>query len=370
MPEQSLFAELRKRKVVQAAAIYGAVAWGLTEVVVTVVEQLYLPQWVSTLAVIFFVVGFPVAMFLSWTFDLTADGVQRTAVSSRRGTTSIALSMVLLVVGTAGLFFLIKPDIENRQKVAGSRDIAPQSVAVLPFDYSGPNPDDNYLGSGLSDELRDQLGRVKGLLIAARSSSIAAVEKNTDARTMAQQLGVATLLEGSVRRQGNVLRVSVQLIDGSSGLALWNDTYQRGPRELLNVQQEIAEAVVGEVMPDSDQVVVKAATQDATANELMILARHYEQQVREREDVDPSLLQRAVELYRDATKADPESALAYSRLAVAQMYLGEIDAAGVSASRALDLDPESSPRQTTRTENSCLPLATNAWAITLSERQD
>jgi len=339
MPEQSFFAELRKRKVVQAAAIYGAVAWGMTEIVVTIVEQLFLAQWVSTLAVIFFVVGFPVAMFLSWTFDLTAAGVQRTTVSSRRGTTSIVLSMVLLVAGTAGLFFLIKPEIVANSKEEFVADIAPQSVAVLPFDYSGPNPDDSYLGSGLSDELRDQLGRVEGLRIAARSSSIAAVQISADAKTMAQQLGVATLLEGSMRRQGNILRVSVQLIDGASGLAVWNDTFQRGPRELLNVQQEIAEAVVRQVMPDSDQVPVEPATQNATANELMILARHYEQQVREREDVDPELLQRAVELYRDATKADPESALAYSRLAVAQMFLGDIDAAGVSANRALDLDP-------------------------------
>jgi len=339
MPEQSFFAELRKRKVVQAAAIYGVVAWSVTEVVVTVVEQLFLPQWVSTLAVIFFVVGFPVAMFLSWAFDLTADGVQRTTVSSRRGTTSIGLSMLLLVAGTAGLFLIIKPEIIENEKEEVAADIAPQSVAVLPFDFSGPNPADSHLGSGLSDELRDQLGRVERMGIAARSSSIAAAQKGVGAKSMAQLLGVATILEGSIRRQGNVLTVSVALIDGKSGLAIWNDTFKRGPRELLNVQQEIAESVVREVMPDSDQVIVETATQDATANELMILARHYEQQAREREDVDPELLQRAVELYRDATQADPESALAHSRLAVAQMFLGDIDSAGVSANRALDLDP-------------------------------
>ena len=339
MPEQSFFAELRKRKVVQSAAIYGAVAWGVTEIIVTVVEQLFLPQWVSTLAVIFFVVGFPVAMFLSWTFDLTAEGIQRTTISSRRGTASIVLSMALLVAGTTGLFFLIKPEIVENAKNEVAADIAPQSVAVLPFDYSGPNPDDSYLGSGLSDELRDQLGRVTGLTIAARSSSNVAAQEGLGAKAMALQLGVETLLEGSIRRQGNILRVSVQLVDGASGLAIWNDTYKRGPRELLYVQQEIAEAVVREVMPDSGQVVVRAATQDATANELMILARHYEQQALELEDMDPELLQRAVELYRDATEADPGSALAHSRLAVAQMFLGDIDAGGVSASKALDLDP-------------------------------
>ena len=85
MRDGSFFSELRKRKVVQAAAIYGAVAWGVTEVVVTVVEQLFLPQWVATLAVIGFVVGFPVAMFLAWTFDITSEGIRRTAVTSRPG---------------------------------------------------------------------------------------------------------------------------------------------------------------------------------------------------------------------------------------------------------------------------------------------
>jgi len=340
MPESSFFAELRKRKVVQAAAIYGAVAWGVTEIVVTVVEQLFLPQWVSTLAVIFFVVGFPIAMFLSWTFDLTPEGIHRTTMSSRRGTASIALSMVLLVAGTAGLFFLIKPALDGRVPETRTVAIAPHSVAVLPFDYSGPNPNDSYLGPGLSDELRDQLGRVEGLRIAARSSSITAMRESADAKSMAQQLGVATLLEGSMRRQGNILRVSVQLIDGASGLAIWNDTFDRDRRELLNVQQDIAAAVVRHVLPGSSQPIAKPATQNATANELMLLARYYEQQVREREDVDIETLQRAVHYYRKATEADPESALAQSRLAGALLYLGDIDGADAHASTALLLNPK------------------------------
>ena len=123
MAEQSFFAELRKRKVVQSAAIYGAVAWGLTEVLVTIVDRLFLPQWVATLVVILFVVGFPIAMFLAWTFDITKEGLQRTAVSSRRGKASIMLSLVLLLSGTAGLFFLIEPALEDRAAgaVAASR---------------------------------------------------------------------------------------------------------------------------------------------------------------------------------------------------------------------------------------------------------
>jgi len=337
MASRSLFSELRERKVVQVAAIYGAVAWGVTEVVVMIVQQLFLPQWVSTLAVIFSVVGFPIAMFLAWTFDLTTKGIRRTDIASGRGKASIAISMLLLVAGTAGLFFLIKPALDNSGQ---SNIIAPNSVAVLPFDYSGPNPDNSYLGPGLGDELRDQLGRVDGLRIAARSSSIAAVQEGADAKATALKLGVVHLLEGNMRRQGNLLRVSVQLIDGASGLAVWNNTFERSRRELLSLQQEIAEAVVRNVLPGSSQPSAEPATQNVTANELMLLARHYEQQVRERQDVDIETLQRAVHYYRKATEADPESALAQSRLAGALLYLGDIDGAEAHASTALLLNPK------------------------------
>jgi tetratricopeptide (TPR) repeat protein len=185
------------------------------------------------------------------------------------------------------------------------------------------------------------------LRIAARSSSIAATQESTDAKSMAKRLGVANLLEGNMRRQGNILRVSVQLIDGVSGLAIWSDTFDRGARELLNVQQEIAEAVVREVLPGSDRVAAEPATRDATANEMMLLARHYEQQVREQEDVDVETLQRAIQLYRDATEADPESALAHSRLAGALMYLGDIDGAEAPAFKALSLNPRLAEVQNT-----------------------
>jgi TolB-like protein/tetratricopeptide (TPR) repeat protein len=347
MPEGSFFSELRKRKVLQTAAIYGAVAWGVTEVVVTVVEQLFLPQWVSTLAVIFFVVGFPVAMFLSWTFDFTTEGIQRTAVSSRKGAASIVASMVLLISGTAGLFFLIKPGLQLREAEPGLVAILPNSVAVLPFVNVGGNPEDTYLVAGLSDELRDQLGRVSGLRIAARSSSVAAMEQSLAAQSISQTLGVAKWVEGSVRRQGNLLTVSAQLIDGNNGLALWNEKFERGPQELLNVQQAIAEAVIRHVLPDAEGVIPEPATRDPTANESMMLARHLEQLVRERGEVDKGVLLEAIRHYRKATESDPGSALAHSRLAGALIYLGDVDAAEAPIFRALSINPNLSEVQIT-----------------------
>lgn len=364
MSEQSLFAELRKRKVVQAAAIYGAVAWGVTEIVVTVVEQLFLPQWVSTLAVIFFVVGFPVAMFLSWTFDVTADGIHRTAVSSRRGTASIALSMVLLLAGTTALFFLIKPALEETGQRDGSTAIAENSIAVLPFDNAGGDPNDAYLSAGLSDELRDQLSRVPELRIAARSSSVAAVERRMDAKIASESLGVVYLVEGSMRRTGNRLRVSVQLIDGRTGYAVWSDAYVRGANEFLGVQQAMAEEIVQRLLPAAGQVAMSPATRNADANELMLLAHYYEQQVRARQVTDQDKLLEAIRLYRQATVADPDSAIAHSRLAGALLFLGDHEAAEAPIFKALSLDPGLSEVQNTLGEYYWvrgLPEARLAW---------
>ena len=342
----AFFSELRERKVVQAAAIYGAVAWGLTEVVVTIVEQLFLPQWVSTLAVIFFVVGFPVAMFLSWTFDLTSEGIRRTDIKSGRGTASIALSMLLLVAGTAGLFFLIKPALQNVDPEL-SLEIPQNSVAVLPFENTSRNPDDEYLSLGLSDALRDQLGRVSNLRIAARSSSVTIGELGGDARSSSEKLGVRHLVEGSLRRQGNVLRVSVQLIDGASGLSTWNQTFERGPAELVSLQQEIMQKIVREILPGSATALPASPTRSATANEALLLGRYYEQQDRASQQVDQELLLTAIAHYREAIELDPESALAHSRLAGALLNLGDLDAAEAPIFRALSLDPELSEVQHT-----------------------
>jgi TolB-like protein/Tfp pilus assembly protein PilF len=365
MSVNSFFAELRKRKVVQVAAIYGAVAWGATEILVTVVDQLFLPQWVSTLAVIGFVVGFPVAMFLSWTFDITAEGIQRTTVASRRGKASIAASMLLLIAGTSGLFLLIKPAIQFQDAAIPAADIPPNSIAVLPFESASLDADDLYLSQGLSDELRDQLGRVKGLRIAARSSSIAAPKRDSDAIEMSRKLRVATLVEGSMRKRGNQLRISVQLIDGASGLAIWSETFERGPNELLNVQQMIAEQIVLNVLPDSKLEASQPATRDVTANELMLLARYYDQQVRDRQEVDADTLREAVRLYRKSTEADPNSALAHSRLAGALIYLGDLEAAEAPIFRALSLKPNLSEVQNTLGEfywARGLPEANTAFA--------
>jgi TolB-like protein/tetratricopeptide (TPR) repeat protein len=347
MAGNSFLSELRKRKVFQTAAVYIAVAWGATEILVTVAERLFLPAWIPTLVVIAFVVGFPVAMFLAWTFDITAEGIRRTTIDSRRGKASVVLAVVLLIAGMSGLFLLIEPALQSQQ--VGDKSVAaiPNSLAVLPFVNASQDPADAWLSEGLSDELRDHLGRVAGIRVAARSSSVAARAKDLDALAISERLRVTHLVEGSLRRTGDKLRVSVQLIEGESGLVLWSRDFERGSRELVNVQHSIVMMLVQQVMPDAGPVTAEPATLDYTANELMMLARHKLHQVRDSQEVDVELLQESIRLYRQASEADPQSALAQSRLADALLYLGDIDAAEAPIFRALTLNPNLSEVQNT-----------------------
>lgn len=235
MARKSLVGELSTRKVVQVSAVYVVVACGAIEILLTIAERTFVPQWVSTVAVVGFVLGFPVSIFLAWTFNLTPDGRRRTTVGSHRGKASIALSTVSLVVATAGVFFLIKSSLDDVSTVSGQPSVPPNSVAVLPNDFTGNDPRESHRVEGLSDALRDQLVRMSMLRIAARSSSVAASLEGIAARPLSARLGIAKLVEGSMEHQGDLLRVAVQLVEGGIGRALWSETYSRSPREFLSI---------------------------------------------------------------------------------------------------------------------------------------
>ena len=148
---------------------------------------------------ILFVVGFPVAMFLAWRFDIGSEGVRRTQAASKEGRLAIATAMVLLIGATAGLFYLIYPKVaELPEQVAIERGAPPpNAIAVLPFANASNRDEDLYMSEGLGDELRDQLGRVGGMLVAARSSSVAITDLPLTAEEISAKLGVARFVEGS-----------------------------------------------------------------------------------------------------------------------------------------------------------------------------
>jgi TolB-like protein/tetratricopeptide (TPR) repeat protein len=356
VPTDGLFSELGRRRVLRVALLYAAVAWSITEVLSFLLDALPIfPQGTKALIAILFVLGFPVAMFLAWRFDIGPDGIERTQTSTTEKRITLVGASLLLVGSTAGLFYLIYPSViekaqtEAAQQSAARGVAAPNTIAVLAFTNASENADDLYMSEGLGDELRDQLGRIAGLRVAARSSSVIFRETKLGAVGIAAQLGVAKLVEGTLRRQGDQLRISVQIIDGVSGFQEWTKSYDRPAFDLLAIQQEIATEVVVHMLPESDfsAALFEPATMDVSAHDLMLLARHYFQQVRDNPVVDLQLLLRAIDLYRKATFIDPDSALAQSRLGSALLYLGDVESAEEPIFKALELNPDLSEVQYT-----------------------
>jgi TolB-like protein/DNA-binding winged helix-turn-helix (wHTH) protein/cytochrome c-type biogenesis protein CcmH/NrfG len=262
-----------------------------------------------------------------------------------------ALAVLLMVAATMGLFYLIYPDARD-QPVARpytQAEYRPDAVAVLPFRLVGDNPDDQYISEGIAYELRAQLGRVKGLEIAAETSSTAFRDQNVLAQEISSRLGVGRLIEASVAPQGDSVRVSVRIIDGMTGLQTWSQTYEGAVQRLVEIQQQVALDVVRQLVDAADPglVIGNPITQNAAAYDLMLRARHLEQQVRDEQIVDPAKQRQVIELYRQATEADPNSAIAYSRLASALLYIGDVGSAQAPIIRAMTLDPAISDVQYT-----------------------
>ncbi|MDX1571352.1 MAG: protein kinase [Xanthomonadales bacterium] len=341
-----LLGELKRRRVLYTAGAYAVAAFAVTEMASFVFENFGAPPWADSLLAALFVAGFPVAMFLSWVFDIGEDGIVRSPIRSRKKRRRmIALAVLLLVFATGGLFYVIFPeDVAVPEPVSLSGPSRPAStLAVLPFANLTGSPEEDYLSEGLSNELRDQLGRVPGLNVKARGSSIAVLERTRDEQAMAAQLGVGTLVMGDVSVTGDTMRISVRIIDGNTGFQQWSASYDAETGGLLTIQQSIASHVVAEVKPELE--LAAPATDDVSAHELMLLARHYESQVRDADIVDVPKLRQAIDLYYQATEADPNSALAHSRLAGALLYLGDVEAAEKPLFEALSLNPQLSEVQ-------------------------
>jgi TolB-like protein len=200
----SLFAELKKRRVYQSAAAYAVVAWGITEILDGVVAGLGWPDWLATLAVILFVTGFPVAMFLAWVYDWTPDGIRRTASSGPLGWLPALLAVVFLVAGSAGLFWLINPSGVARVERVG--------VAVLPCRYRG-DPDYSFRGEGIAEILNSRLAYANDLFVPSFDAMLRASATPAETRTLAQQLRVSSLIDCRVMEDDGQVRLIVSLVD-------------------------------------------------------------------------------------------------------------------------------------------------------------
>lgn len=347
----ALLAEIKRRRVGKVAIAYGAVAWAVTEVASVVLPALYVPEWAMTFLVIFLLVGFPIAMVLAWVFDVSATGIERTeplpgAPPQMQFRTRAVFGVVVLVAMT-GLGYLLYERGLGRAEAAGS----PSSIAVLPFANLSGDAGKDYFSDGMSEELLNLLARIPGLKVAARTSAFAYKGRNVDVREVGKELGVETVLEGSVRQSGDRVRITAQLIDAETGFHVWSETYDRRMADIFAVQDEIATAIVYklkiELAPKEQQLAQRdaAPTRNVEAYELYLQARAIWKRRGE------GNLMRAVELYQSALSRDPGFARAHAALASAYVVLPGYSAeegdeekylrmAEQSARQALALDPK------------------------------
>jgi TolB-like protein len=346
---QRFFAELKRRHVFRIAAVYGGVGFVIVQAADVFIPALHLPPWIMTAVALLVVLGFPIAVLIAWAFELTPEGLRRTedagdeeldAIAAqpagRRWPIGLAALAGVILIGLSAWWLAT-----GRIRGTGTYD----SIAVLPFANLSGNEDLEYFSDGLSEELLNALAGVEDLRVAARTSSFAFKGTNADIRTIADSLGVETVLEGSVRRSGDQVRITVQLIDAEHGFHLWSHEYDRGLEDVFATQDEIASAVTAALLPklrDEEAPMTRGGTKNVQAYDLYLKGR---EKWRTR-DVD--LLNEAVDDFRAAIDRDPAFAMAWSGLADAIDALVWRDVEAVhllpegrlAALRALALEPE------------------------------
>jgi TolB-like protein/tetratricopeptide (TPR) repeat protein len=383
---QRFFAELKRRKVFRVAAVYGAVAFVVLQAADILVPALALPEALMRGIALISVLLFPVALVLAWAFEVTPDGVRRTddaeegeitqmisEPASRRWPSGM-LALVGIIALAIAAWLTLRPgaqegvavdarsestpaaaaDDDGRARdvrlamTAVDEDLRP-SIAVMPFADLSAAGDQEYFGDGMTEEILNALARIKGLRLAARTSTFAYKDSNPTIDQIREELGVDAILEGSVRREGDQLRITAQLIETETGFHLWSKTYDRSVESVFAIQSEIAESIAEEMkvslgLEAGQDLVV--ATGDLTAYDLYLQGRA---RMRAR---GPGVAE-AIELFEAAVARDSSYAPAWASLAESYTLLPHHlarapDSATVSdafasaesaARRALILDP-------------------------------
>jgi adenylate cyclase len=316
------FAELRRRNVYKVAIAYGVVAWLLMQIASQIFPFFDIPNWGVRLVVLLLVIGFPVALILAWAFELTPEGIKLTESADelpKKSAPGQAWIYVVIVASaiSIGLFFLGRYTSSRQGRAA---ELPAKSIAVLPFVNMSADKNDEYLSDGISEELITALSKITGLHVKARTSSFAFKGKNEDIQKIGELLHVSHLLEGSVAKAGNRLRISAQLIQASDGNHLWSDTYDREMQDIFAVRSDVAQQVVHALQVklgiEATRALVQKPTGSLKAFQFYMQGRSSAQR-RTRED-----MLAAISYYERALDEDRNYALAYAGLADAYGVLG------------------------------------------------
>jgi TolB-like protein/Tfp pilus assembly protein PilF len=358
----SFFAELQRRHVYKVGAAYAVAGWLLVQVVTQVFPIFEVSALAQRIIVLVIVAGFPFALILSWLFDITSQGIVRTgelpasgeAPAVRRERLSIdrKLNYVLaaLLLVAIAYFAAERVGLINGARKTSATAIPEKSIAVLPFENLSSDKENAYFADGIQDEILTKLAGIADLKVISRISTAKYKSKPEDLKTVSQQLGVATVLEGTVQRANDKVRVNVQLIDARTDTHLWAKSYDRALKDVFAVEsevsQEIADALQAKLSPNEANALAAVPTQDPEAYDSFLKGEYAE---REAESTRrPEAYEQAADWYRKAIDRDPNFALAIARLvenriarhwSIDRLGEGELEKLRETAKQALAMAP-------------------------------
>jgi TolB-like protein/phage shock protein PspC (stress-responsive transcriptional regulator) len=317
MNPKSFFGELKRRNVYKVAVAYIVAGWALSQGIAQVFPVFDVPNWIIRLIVVLIIIGFPIALIFAWAFEITPEGVKRTEEADAMPPSSQPSNrtwIYIVVVGAAvslSLFFLGRYTAGNRTTSSGER----KSIAVLPFASLSNDKNDAYFADGVQDQILTNLAKVSDLKVISHTSVRqykTGAERNM--REIGRQLGVAYIMEGSVQRARDRLRINAQLIDARTDGHVWAETYDRTASDLFAIQSELAQSIVtqlkAKLSPQQKAEIEERPTQDLDAFELYLQAKTIVDSYLNATDVQAALLQ-ALKSLDDAIKRDPNFVSAY-----------------------------------------------------------
>lgn len=350
MDVKRFFTELQRRNVYRVAVAYGVVSWLLIQIATQVFPFFEIPNWTIRLVIVLLLLGFPVAFFLAWVFELTPEGIKRTeevsagaSVARHTGRkldfTIIGVLLVAVLVLTFQHYGLREP--------APASSLPEKSIAVLPFADLSVAQDQEYFSDGLTEQIINALGRIRDLSVVARTSAMAFRSKAVDLREVGRLLGVNHVLEGSVRRGPGMVRIDARLINVTNGYQLWSETYDSTERDFLvlqsDVAQKVARALQLELRLADRERLSETPTENPEAYDLYLRGR-YSLNKRTADSIH-----KALGIFQQAVAKDAQFALGHAGAADAYILLGKIGAmpgeeaaahAWPEVSIALTIDPE------------------------------
>ena len=357
MAHPNFFAELKRRNVYKVAVAYAVVAWLIIQAASILFPTFEMPAVAMKLLVVLLAAGFVVALVVAWAFEMTPEGMKRTTeVSpdqiralpywSKRKFAALMLTLALIAAGLLAFqLWRNRLALAPAPAISASNSIPAKSIAVLPFDNLSRDPDNAFFAEGVQDEILTRLAKVADLKVIARTSTLKFKSSPENLPAIAKQLGVMNLLEGSVQKSGDQVRVNVQLINAITEAHLWAETYDRKLTDIFAVESEIAKTIAdrlqAQLTGSEKTAMAKKPTVDPEAYELYLKGRHFWNRRTE------AGIRKAMELFQQAIAKDPSYALAYAGLADCESVMPNysddppkphIDRGIVAARRALELD--------------------------------